>query len=199
MGRNPIKNEEIRSIKKVEIEEKALLYFAKYGYYGTKMNDLSKGIGISSGLIYHYYASKEELLSCIISKIMENRDKELEPLQNAKLSAEGKIKMLTNTMRELIMESDRLAATFTLMENMNLISEDKEKFNQWAHPSIDILSKIIQQGQQEGSCYLGNGIEMSVSYWGLISAICRDKLCLGKNIQYSFEALNRMLLKGEKE
>ncbi len=53
MGRNALKNEQMRIVNKEEIEKQALLYFAKYGYYVTKMSDWSIGIGVRSGLIYH--------------------------------------------------------------------------------------------------------------------------------------------------
>lgn len=197
MGRNPQKNEEIRCSMMEEIEAKALEYFARYGYYGTRISDLSKGIRISVGLIYHYYSSKEELLNRILKKILENRDKELSPLKEAKLPARKKIEWLTASMKELILESNRLPATFTLMENMNFYSEHHKEFKSWANPSIELLSEIIRDGQKEGSCHEGDCVSMSVSYWGLVSAICRDKLAVGDELGYSFEALNRMLIKGE--
>lgn len=197
MGRNRQRNEEIRCSMMEEIEAKALEYFARYGYYGTKMSDLSKGIHISVGLIYHYYSSKEELLQQILKKILENRDKELAPLKEANLSAKKKIEGLTASMKELILESNRLPATFTLMEKMNFFEEHQKDFQSWANPSIEILAGIIQNGQREGSCYAGDCISLSVSYWGLVSAICRDRLAVGRELRYSFEALNQMLIKGE--
>lgn len=197
MGRNPQKNEEIRGSMMEEIEAKALEYFARYGYYGTKMSDLSKGICISVGLIYHYYSSKEELLRQILKKILENRDKELAPLREAAVPAKRKIQWLTASMRTLILESNRLPATFTLMENMNFFPEHQNEFKNWANPSIAILAEIIRDGQREGSCHAGDCTALSVSYWGLVSAICRDKLAVGGNPGYSFEALNQMLIKGE--
>lgn len=39
----------------------SMLYFAKNGFAGTKISDLSKKIGIAQGTIYVYFQSKEDL------------------------------------------------------------------------------------------------------------------------------------------
>jgi len=46
--------------------EVALQHFAEQGYHTTTINHLAKHAGISKGLIYHYFESKEELLTEII-------------------------------------------------------------------------------------------------------------------------------------
>ncbi len=197
MGRNALKNEQMRMLTKEEIEKQALLYFAKYGYYGTKMSDLSKGIGISSGLIYHYYPSKEELLKQILKNILESRDQDLLPLKNADISVKDKIHYLTSGMKHLILTSDVFPSRFTLMESINLFPASKHDFELWAYPAIEILADIIKEGQKQQKIYDGNPISMSISYWGLVSAMCRDQIYSKEDLNYDFDALNRMLLKEE--
>ena len=46
--------------------------FAKYGLEGTTTKDIAKAAGVSPGLLYHYYASKEELLLSVVKRFSES-------------------------------------------------------------------------------------------------------------------------------
>ena len=52
--------QEIREETRNLIIRKSILYFARNGFAGTKISDLSKHIGIAQGTIYIYFKSKEE-------------------------------------------------------------------------------------------------------------------------------------------
>jgi len=59
---------EIREEKIALIMDTALEHFANEGYYTTTINHIAKHAGISKGLMYNYFESKEALLKAIISK-----------------------------------------------------------------------------------------------------------------------------------
>ena len=50
----------------MQILETALTVFASHGFLGTSIKDIAEAAGISQGLMYHYFASKEELLKATI-------------------------------------------------------------------------------------------------------------------------------------
>jgi AcrR family transcriptional regulator len=60
--------EEIREEKSVLIMDTALEHFANEGYYRTTINHIAQHAGISKGLMYNYFDSKEALLKAIIEK-----------------------------------------------------------------------------------------------------------------------------------
>jgi AcrR family transcriptional regulator len=60
--------EEIREEKKTLIMNVALEHFAREGYFNTTISHIAKHAGISKGLLYNYFKSKEELLSEIIRR-----------------------------------------------------------------------------------------------------------------------------------
>jgi AcrR family transcriptional regulator len=60
--------EEIREEKKLLIMNTALKHFASAGYHATTINHIAKHAGISKGLMYNYFESKEALLKAIIDK-----------------------------------------------------------------------------------------------------------------------------------
>lgn len=58
----------IREEKRNLIMNVALEHFASDGFHGTTINHIAKHAGISKGLMYNYFRSKEELLSEIINR-----------------------------------------------------------------------------------------------------------------------------------
>ncbi|MEJ2103763.1 MAG: TetR/AcrR family transcriptional regulator, partial [Ignavibacteriaceae bacterium] len=63
------KFEEIRQKSREKIENIALELFALNGYHATSISKIAKSAGISKGLLYNYYESKEQLLNAVIMKV----------------------------------------------------------------------------------------------------------------------------------
>lgn len=61
---------EIRESRKEQIIHTALTLFAKEGYSHVSISSLAECAGISKGLMYNYFASKEELLKAVIEYSM---------------------------------------------------------------------------------------------------------------------------------
>lgn len=70
--------EEIRVEKMTLIMDVALEQFANNGYHATTINHIARHAGISKGLLYNYFKSKEDLLAAIIQRsvtdVYENFD-----------------------------------------------------------------------------------------------------------------------------
>ncbi len=66
--RKPSQFKEIREEKRSLIMDTALEHFAKEGFHSTTINHIAKHAGISKGLMYNYFSSKDELLAEIIDR-----------------------------------------------------------------------------------------------------------------------------------
>lgn len=66
MPRTEEQFEEIRQKRRQEIMETALELFAEQGYHNTSISKIAKAAGVSKGLLYNYFESKEALLDAII-------------------------------------------------------------------------------------------------------------------------------------
>ena len=103
MPKSPEKCQEIREEMRSRILHDSMLYFAKNGFSGTKISDLSKYIGIAQGTIYVYFQSKEELFHEIFSLIHNKQDiQELKVLTLLPISAKQKIHQLSKIDMEKI-------------------------------------------------------------------------------------------------
>jgi AcrR family transcriptional regulator len=65
-------NDAIRAESRARILEHALEQFAANGYDRTTIRAIAKSAGISQGLIYNYFASKDALLRAIFEQSMQD-------------------------------------------------------------------------------------------------------------------------------
>ena len=86
--RTPKQFQVIREEKKTLIMNVALEYFASEGYHNTSISQIAKKAGISKGLMYNYFASKEELLNEIFNKSMLEISNSFDPDEDGQLSEE---------------------------------------------------------------------------------------------------------------
>jgi len=86
--RTPQQFEDIREEKKTLIMDVALEHFAKEGYHNTTISHIAKHAGISKGLMYNYFESKEELLSEIINRSMNEISRFFDPDKDGYLTGD---------------------------------------------------------------------------------------------------------------
>lgn len=71
-------NQAIREQAQVQIRDAAFELFANEGFSNTTISAIAKKAGVSKGLIYHYFDSKEAILSAIFDQLVEMGDKILD-------------------------------------------------------------------------------------------------------------------------
>jgi AcrR family transcriptional regulator len=78
--------EEIREVKKALILDTALELFANEGFYKTSISVIAKKAGISKGLIYNYFESKEDLIRTIVFKGIDDLLQNFDPNKDSILT-----------------------------------------------------------------------------------------------------------------
>ena len=180
--------QEIREETKNLIVKKSVLYFAKNGFAGTKISDLSKHIGIAQGTIYIYFKSKEELYEEIfaISDKIAGNDK-LKMLAGLPLPADVKIKKMSAYLIKNLKEDEMFSAGIALYTQRLLEGEADQSF-------YKITEKIIRQGQKEGSVVPGNARKLSEFYWGVVYLYAVKNLYTADCSMINPSDLSRILL-----
>jgi len=67
-------NEIIRQQSTKKILEAAFVLFARKGYESTSIAQISKEAGVSKGLLYNYFQSKEDLLTTLVNNAINEGD-----------------------------------------------------------------------------------------------------------------------------
>jgi AcrR family transcriptional regulator len=71
--------EKIREVRKKEIMDTALELFATEGFDKTSISQIAGKAGISKGLLYNYFSSKEELIKTIIFNGLDSLTSFIDP------------------------------------------------------------------------------------------------------------------------
>ena len=64
-------NEQMRAEAKSRITAAALEVFSEYGYHGATMEQIMRVSGLSKGLVYHYFPSKEKIFIHLVDTALE--------------------------------------------------------------------------------------------------------------------------------
>lgn len=123
------------------------LFFEK-GYEETTMQDIMERSGASKGAIYHYFVSKQEIISFMIKDAQKHiNTRFLEIADDNSLSAEEKIKAVITYFMEN-REQNILIANKWIDKVPYALVDTIRNANKYIAPQI---AKIIKQGTQNGN------------------------------------------------
>jgi AcrR family transcriptional regulator len=88
MPRTPKQFEKIREEKRKHIMDVALELFANEGYHSTSISMIAKKAGISKGLMYNYFDSKEDLILSILRLGMDTLIELFDPNKDGVLTGD---------------------------------------------------------------------------------------------------------------
>ena len=76
--RSTIENKKIRTESISKILDAAYRLMAKNGYESTSISQIANEAGVSKGLMYNYFHSKEDLLKALIDQTLRDGEKIME-------------------------------------------------------------------------------------------------------------------------
>lgn len=103
------KEKNIKKQKKRKILEKAFELFRKNGYTDTKVEDITRKLGISKGSFYTYFKTKEELLCEVLENVKKSEMKKYSKVEideNPRKTLENFIKERFKSFLELLNNVD---------------------------------------------------------------------------------------------
>ena len=118
---------EIREEKSHRISEAALSLFASRGYDATSISEIAKEAGVSKGLIYNYFASKESILRSIIDQVFDRIWDRFEFNDIQKVEKEDMVRFIEVSI-DMVLEDLKhyqlYFAIFTQQNVMKLLMDD---------------------------------------------------------------------------
>lgn len=191
--------QEIRAEMRSTILQKSLLYFARNGFAGTKIGDLSRSIGIAQGTIYVYFQSKEDLFQEIL-KIADSQEtvQQMEQLASLPIPAKQKIRILSETILSRLEADETFAAMIALNTQMLLEKNEAYASGETTYQTnlYDYTAQIIRKGQQEQSMVAGSPMKLADYYWGVVYLYSLKRLFTTQYEMISAEDLERTVMKG---
>lgn len=168
MPRTPDQNKEIRTEKRTRIVNSAIELFAEKGYYNTTIEMISKHAGISKGLIYTYFESKEQLLKIVFSEITGKMLNNLDPNQDGILEKHELINYVNITIDDVKKNLHFWKLYHSIAIQPQVLEILKDEMKLISSPIVNMMSKYFKdQG------YKNPDIEMAVFASFLSGAIIK--------------------------
>lgn len=165
----PRVGEESGPSRRRRIREAAVTVFARKGYHDARVSDIAKEAGVAHGLVYHYFAGKEQLLQDVFRRTWLHIEQGLRTIERGGGTAAdqladvvrlllGSYRMSPDLVRVVVLEVTRSGH---LRAQVDEIAE-----------AFSIIERIIEGGQQRGE--LRDDIParlVSFVFWGAVDEV----------------------------
>jgi AcrR family transcriptional regulator len=149
----------------------SLRLFVEKGYSGTTVRDISMATGTSNGLLFHYFAAKEDILLALASRAMESVAVVAGLFANDPEPVAAFEKITGIILRAYRSEDSR--NLFLLINQIKTQASipSKVKRKVASVDTIKLSLPLIRKGQRSGAFRGGDGLALAVTYWGAVQGI----------------------------
>jgi AcrR family transcriptional regulator len=182
MPRSKEQFEEMRNSTREKIHSAAIYLFARKGLAGTSVQDIAEKAGISIGLLYRHFKTKESLYYSLVEFVIS-------ALQEItiRLKSDGSPKAIVQSILDEIYPDLQNSEDFTdimalfIQAVLRVEEEQKiEKFLEQDIIMIQAMADLIAKGQKLGEFRAGDPYEMSIYFFSLIQGIAVSAIAFGE-------------------
>lgn len=160
--------------KREKILMTALTLFVERGYYDTKITDIASAVPMSTGLMFHYFGSKEELLLELVKMGAAGT-------RSASGKDIGEIPpqiYLEKFLEQLFLYAKKQPWVFNMFVLMGQVRRTgmPEEARQVAL-SVDTIqdtAKLIKKGQKAGVFRSGDAVLLSRCFWASVQGVMEE-------------------------
>jgi TetR/AcrR family transcriptional regulator len=155
-----IKSEQTRQ----KIFETSLQLFVQKGYGATSVRDIAAESGVSTGLLFHYFPSKQALLEAHVKLAATGIDDAIEILKSDRTPLQ-----IFSSIAQMTMEGMGIPMARLLYSLVNQpLPEDIIRENIKGEETIGLSVATIVKGQQMGEIRQGDPVTLALTFWGAI-------------------------------
>jgi AcrR family transcriptional regulator len=199
--RTPEQFEEMRESRRKQIMDTALELFASEGYSHCSIAQLAKQAGISKGLMYNYFESKEALLLALIKDGMKEIMIMLDPNMDGKLDpeeVEGFIRQFFRSMNENL-QFWSLFLSVVLQPGVKSFLEDKPFSNVLDHFAPKLLEYFHTMGYEDPYLEMLTISAMIEGYGSLLLFVGPEKSLPRETLQKYEDRMVEMFTRKQKK
>jgi TetR/AcrR family transcriptional regulator, fatty acid metabolism regulator protein len=133
--------------KRKRILDAAIRVFAEHGYHGARVGDIAEDAGVAHGLLYHYFASKDDVLRTIF---LENWGTLIARFRAVEVSDEPAPEKLEGIAKILLRTWRNDPALVTVMVREVARSPQLQDRVDEVREAFVIVQRVIEEGQASG-------------------------------------------------
>lgn len=177
--RNEEQNALIKDERREQILSAALKVFARRGFAATKISDIVAQGGMSHGLLYHYFKSKEEIFYELLHRALSTSGESLLMVEAMPLSPLQKVYETAKYILTGIDQWEDTSYYFLIVIHAALMdTTENENVFADSEVAVESLMRILKQGQEMGEVRDGDTREMAILFFAAIQGVAFYKLSM---------------------
>jgi TetR/AcrR family fatty acid metabolism transcriptional regulator len=134
--------------KRKRILDAAIRVFAEHGYHGARVGDIAEDAGVAHGLLYHYFASKDDVLRTIFT---ENWGELIARFRVVEVADEPAPEKLAGIAKILLRTWRNDPALVTVMVREVARSQQLQDRVDDVREAFAIVQRVVEEGQRQGA------------------------------------------------
>jgi AcrR family transcriptional regulator len=134
--------------KRTRILDAAIRVFAQHGYHEARVGDIAEDAGVAHGLLYHYFASKDDVLRTIF---VENWGQLIARFRAVEIANEPAGEKLEGIAKILLRTWRNDPALVTVMVREVARSHQLQDRVDEVREAFAIVQRIVEEGQAAGA------------------------------------------------
>ena len=131
------------------IADAAITVFCSKGYANTRMADIARQAGVSYGLVYHYFKSKEELFDFVVGLWWEDLYEMLDRERKSQEAFETRLENVVSFFLDVYQLKPELISIFITEVSRSSVYHTDEGLKKF-YKAFGYFQDIILQGQNSG-------------------------------------------------
>ena len=175
MGTRERKEREKNSRRR-QIQESAKRLFWLKGFRSTTVEDIAKEAELSTGAIYQYFKSKDELYASMNLESLQCTIDKVETIyKNQRLSPERKILKIKDALYKIFLKDPSLLRViFNVQLEDTLVGLDEkllDQLNEAGRKMMRLLATVYQDGVEAGDFFEGHSMAHADIMWGTFAGL----------------------------
>jgi AcrR family transcriptional regulator len=183
VARNPLQNERMRDERRQAILSCAVRLFATRGLAATKVADIAAAVGMSQGLLYHYFRSKEEIFVEIVRQAFERMNTAARDLERLPLTPRQKVVQAATTLMRTLEEHENFSWISVLISTASISdavpAEARAIIRRERDVPYRVVARLARAGQRDGSFDDGRPDDLALIFWTTVKGLALHRLALG--------------------
>jgi len=173
LARNAERDQEARKERCGQILSAAVELFAKKGLDATKISDIAAKAGISHGLVYNYFKSKEEIFASLIHMNLNMMKEHLEQVAMMPVGPMEKLTVFADNLINNKWDDALFHQLFVdqVMTSETIAEELKQSVRSRTWDNVDKVAEMFAEGQQSGLIMDGNPTDHALFFLSYIQTM----------------------------
>ena len=183
----PKTKEQCEKIKQERIEQiyrEALRLFAIKGYEAVTADEIANAVGCSHGLLFHYFANKEDLFEETVNNLALKLDAEITKDVNFDQSPKLALQDLIDAYLSALKSSrDDYACALYLLLNLWIQSKNlsKKKQEEMKYKVFNNIYNIVTKGVKEKEFVNSPPPDLAITITSILKGLSYNRINLGYN------------------